>query len=173
MRNVWVVTVNIGRQVMISKREQRKQEKLLAAIANITGSNLEDITKAANDSTLYSKEESYYEGQAVLNFFKARIKPYVEKGESIVEFDKRYKEWRIKTCEGCGEQFAYALNYDGVTFCSLDCLDAGLNKIGLQITRGRDMKKRWGYFFHPAVVPSSAFNNLKNIYADSAPGAFE
>ena len=155
-----------------STREQKKYEKLLAGIAQLTGQDLEKVKEDAGFDNLYSKEESFYEGQAVYNFYKARIQPRLEKGELPKDFDKRYREWRIKKCDNCQEEFAYAFNYEGVKFCSLDCLEYALQKIGLKFTRGRDLKKRWGMFFHPAIVPSSAFEALKQLYGSASASSF-
>lgn len=149
-------------QMKMSKRQQAKFQAMLEGMGTILGKEATEIQEEVN--TLYDDETSYYEGQAVLNFYKARIEPRLGKDEFPSDFDKRYREWRIKTCETCEEEFAYAFHYDGVKFCSLECLDSALHKIGLKVTRGRDLKKRWGIFFHPAVVPSTALGYLKELY---------
>lgn len=162
----------------MNKREQKKFESLLASMAKVNPEfNLEQTKEELQ--YLYSHEESMYEGQSVLNFYKARIQPRLgefdkhgQPKEFPGEFDKRYREWRIRICEGCNEEYAYAFNYDGVKYCSLECLDDALHKIGLQVTRGRELKKRWGVFYHPAIVPSSAFAVLKASFAESVPDAF-
>lgn len=151
----------------MTKRQQEKFNAILAGFANTMGKDEEVLKEQV--ATLYDAESNYYEGQAVYNFFKARVEPRLEKNEFPADFDKRYREWRIRVCEECEEEFAYAFHYDGVKFCSLDCLDNALKKIGLQVTRGRELTKRWGLFFHPAIVPSSALKSLKEIY----PTAFE
>lgn len=166
---------------MISKREQKKLEKALARFAEATGAKAEDL-KPDLEEALYTDEDNMYEGQAVLNFFTYRIKPVLEgkkPGETEFKFrlrkeewEKAYHEWRIRVCEGCKGDFAYALSYEGVKFCSLYCLDKALNEMGLQVTRGRDLRKRWGVQHHPAIVPAPAFEALKQTYSSSASDAF-
>lgn len=156
----------------MDKRQQKKFEKLLAQMAKVNQTDVETIKEVNNLDALQSFEEKVLESQSVLNFYRARIEPRLEKGEQPAEFDKRYREWRIRKCEECEEEFAYAYSYEGVKFCSLDCLDGALRKIGLQVTRGRELKKRWGVFAHPAIVPSSALATLKTLYSDASPDAF-
>lgn len=154
------------------------QEKLLAKIAALTGSDATELKEKADKSNLYSHDEMVFESQSVINFFKARIlrrPPTRKQGETLLSFNARLleyeaaaNEWKIRDCEGCHMPFAYAYTYEGVKFCSLDCMDAELRKIGLKVTRGRDLRKRWG-LFHPAIVPSEAYDNLKRLY----PWAFE
>lgn len=157
----------------MNKREQAKFEKLLATLAKVNGTSVDSMKEEVDYNSLVTEEDSFYEGQAVYNFFKARVSPRLEPKEAPEDFDRRYREWRMKQCEECGETFAYALNYDGVKFCSITCLDAALKKIGLQVTRGRDLKKRWGAFFHPAIVPASAFAVLQAAYGDAFPESFD
>jgi len=157
----------------MTKSQLSKFERILADIAKTNGSDVEELKQDVDIASLYTTEVSMYEGQSVLNFFEARIQPRIEKGEKAEIFDKRYREWRIKLCGSCGEEFAYALDYDGVKYCSLECLDAALAKIGLKVTRGRDLRKRWGVHHHPAIVPSSAFRALKEIYGQEHGDAFD
>lgn len=138
------------------------QEKLLAKIAAAVGKDLEEVKEKAAKGSLYSYEEQVYESQAVYNYFTSRVQPRQGPKEKDADFEKRYNEWRFRTCEECNQEFAYAYSYEGVKFCSLDCLDAALRKIGLKVTRGRDVKRRWNPLYHPAIVPSSAFAILKS-----------
>jgi hypothetical protein len=163
----------------MTKKQMARFQKILEQAASATGTSVEAIKEEHGVGALQSREEEVYERQAVYNFFKARIEPTLPQkigrnytAKELEEFDKAFREWRIRTCEECGEDFAYAFSYDGVKFCSLDCLDGALRKIGLQVTRGRDLKKRWGVFHHPAIVPSSALATLKTLYNDSSPDAF-
>src|SRR5574342_1324591 len=124
-------------------------DKLMAKIAAVTNTDEEKLKEASKKATLYSYDEQMMESQSVINFYKARIepKPPIQRsGESNldfatrkIEYERAFNEWRIRVCEGCGLDFAYAFHYEGVKFCSLDCLDSELRKIGLQVTRGRDL----------------------------------
>lgn len=166
----------------MNKREQKKFERALASFATTAGLDADKLKEDVNVSALYTDEDNMYEGQAVMNFFVYRIKPILEgkkPGETDGKFklrkedwEKAFNEWRIRDCKGCEQTFAYALTYEGVAYCSLYCLDKDLNKIGLQVTRGRDLKKRWGVQHHPAIVPSSAFQSLKEIYSADAEVSF-
>lgn len=148
---------------------KKRQENLLAKIAAQLGKDLDEVVEAA--LPLYSHEEEIMERQAIINFFKARVRPQKitvtvngkTRLETDAEFEKRYNEWRFKECKLCGSIFAYAYSYDGVGYCSLDCLDKELAKIGLSITRDRDIKKRWGPT-RPAIVSASALESLQVAY---------
>lgn len=158
----------------MSKREKAKFEKLLAQIAKSSGADVDDLKKEAEVGSLYSSTDNLLEAQSVYNFYKTRVEPMLDpKKERPEDFDKRFREWRIRKCVECEEEFAYAYNYEGVKFCSLDCLNKALEKIGVTLTPGRDLKKRWGPFYHPAIVPSSAFQVLKHAYEPTAPAAFD
>lgn len=143
----------------------KRQDNLLAKIAALTGKSFEEIKEVATPPLL-SHEESVYEAQAVLNFFYARVQPTQRAKETDKQFEARYHEWRFKTCKECNLEFAYAYTYEGVAYCSLDCLDASLRKVGLQVTRGRDLRKRWGQYV-PAVVSASALATMRSAYSDS------
>ena len=141
--------------------------------AKKSGIEVEELKEKNNLGDVNTYDNIMYEAQATLNFFTARIKPFLEKDEPPAAFDRRYREWRIRECEECKEEFAYAYAYEGIKFCSLDCLAESLQKMGLRLTIGRDLKKRWGPHYHPAIVPSSAFGALQEVYGASVPEAFE
>lgn len=149
------------------------QDKLLAKIAALTNSDATELKKAAEKGNLYSFEEQVFESQSVINFYRTVILPRApikRQGETelaflsrVNEYEKARNEWKYRICAGCDLPFAYAYTYEGVKYCSLDCLDAELRKIGLKVTRGRELQKRWGRY-HPAIVPSSALAELKTLY---------
>lgn len=157
----------------MTKAQQRKFEEALKGIAERRGVSTEDIKEDAGFDTLYSTEGAVYEAMAVFNFFKSRIEPRLENKEDPKAFDRRYREWRFRRCDGCSEEFAYAYHYEGVKFCSLDCLEKSLAEIGITFTRHRDLKRRWGPTAYPAIVPSSALKALKASYFDLTPSSFE
>ena len=154
----------------MNKRQQDKLNKILAGLASVTNSKTEELEEAVKP--LYSTESHMYNGQAIINFYKARIQPLVEKKETSAQFDKRFREWRIRICAECDEEFAYAFAYEGVKYCSLECLDKALNKIGLSVTRGRDLKVRYGSY-HQAIVPPDALKSFRNSYFEEFPDAFD
>lgn len=156
----------------MTKREQKKFEELLAMAAKVQGKSVEEIQVATGLTSVYSFEEACYEAQAVLNFYEYRIAPLMEKDESTATFDKRYRAWRFKNCKNCGEEFAYVFHYDGVAYCSLDCLAEALAKIGIRFTKNRELAKRWGVIGHPAVVSSIALKALSRLYENDFPAAF-
>lgn len=156
----------------MTKAQARKFEQLMGKLATVNNTTVEEIKTENHIGTLYSLEEHVYEAQAVLNFFTARVKPFIGKDEPPAKFDARYREWRIRECKHCKDNFAYAFNYDGVAYCSLDCLDAALREIGLEVTRGRDLKKRWGEYYHPAIVSSGALATLERAYGHCCEHAF-
>ena len=166
----------------MGKREYNKVQHALEKFAEAAGLDSESLKQEMDLDALYTQDDNMYEGQAVINFFRFRIKPILEgkkPGESNYKFkqrteewEKAYHEWRIRECDQCHMEFAYALDFEGVKFCSLYCLDAALAEIGLKVTRGRDLRKRWGVQFHPAIVPSTAFAALKQTYEDRAEESF-
>lgn len=152
--------------------------KLMEKIAKVTQTDAAELKKQAEETKdLYSHEETVYQRQAVVNFFTTFIlpeRPVSRQGESKLAYAKRLAEyetkrntWRFRTCKGCGQEFVYAYSYDGVAHCSLECLDSELRKIGLSVTVGRDLKKRWG-LHHPAIVPSDALKTLRRLYGLSS-----
>jgi len=155
----------------LNRKEQQRMEEILHQFSALNHSNFEEL-KAQATAGLYSEEDLAYETQSIINFYEARIRPYIEKGEKPEDFDKRYREWRIKVCKNCGEEFAYAWSYDGVTHCSLNCQEEALAKIGVVFSRSHDLKKRYGYFSHPAIVPASALATLRTVFSELDPLVF-
>lgn len=153
----------------MARKMGKRQENLLAKIAAQLGKDVEEIKEVA--APLYTQEARVLQKQAIYNFFKARVKPEKimvtvngkKRVETDKEFEERQREWRFKECEECNGKFAYAYSYDGVKFCSLECLDAALKKIGLQVTPNRDPKMRWGNS-HPAIVPASVVQELSDAF---------
>jgi hypothetical protein len=158
----------------LTKAQMNKFSSLMAQFGGVEEKEIEEVAKVA----LQNAEQMAYEMQAAINFFESRIQPVLDRqsGESETAFtarqDKAYHEWRFKTCKGCEERFAYAYNYDGVAFCSLDCLEKDLARIGIRFSRHKDLKRRWGVT-HPAVVSSSALQALSDTYCDVSPSSFE
>ena len=150
-------------QMKMTKAQQKKFEEILASQAKAAGVSEEELKQSFGIDTLYSQEEAIYEAQAVLNFFRHRRAPEMKKGETEQQFDARYREWRFKICEGCGFEFAYAYHYDGVKYCSLDCLEKALAEIGIKLTRNRPLELRWGRTAYPAIVSSSALKTLRSL----------
>lgn len=148
--------------------------KLLAKIAKVTQTDEKELKEIAEKGKdLYSYDEAVMQRQAIINFFEywvAPEEPRQKQGETKTAFAKRKadyenarNEWKFEICKGCGEQFVYAYHYRGVKHCSLECLDASLRKIGLELTIGRDLRRRWGHY-GPAIVPADALETLKRLY---------
>lgn len=148
----------------MAKRMSKREENLLAKIAAQLGTNFEEIKEAAQP--LYSAEATILEAQSIYNFYQARVRPEQGKTETKTAFEKRYREWQFKICRHCDREFAYAYHYEGVSFCSLECVDASLQKIGMKLTRGRDIRLRWGQK-HPAIVSADALEAIRVAYPDS------
>jgi hypothetical protein len=143
----------------MARKLGKRQENLMAKIAAQLGKNVEEIKEAA--APLYTMEAKVYQRQAIYNYFTARVRPEKQPKETDAQFEARQNEWKYKICENCKEKFAYAYSYDGVKFCSLECVDAALRKLGLQVTPNRDPKKRYG-IAQPAVVPASVLATLEH-----------
>lgn len=148
--------------------------KLLEKIAAVTDTQATELAaEAERTKDLYSYDEEVLQRQSVLNFYETFValeEPKKELNESKVSFAKRVTEynnlknsWNFAICKGCSQKFVYAYQYRSVSYCSLECLDAGLRKIGLSVSVGRDLKRRWGRY-HPAIVPATALETLEQTY---------
>jgi hypothetical protein len=143
----------------------KRQENLLAKIAAQLGKPVEEIKEVA--APLYTDEARVLIAQSVYNFFTARVRPERKVKESDSAFEARYREWNFKICRHCQGEFAYAYAYDGVAFCSLECVEADLReKTGLDLTKGREPKMRWG-IRHPAIVPAPVLTELRSSFSES------
>lgn len=142
----------------------KREENMLAKIANLLAKPVEEIKEAR---AIYTEEEAALEAQSVLNYYEWRRRLIREKGETDRVWEARNKVWQYKTCKGCNEKFAYSYHYDGVAYCSLDCLQVALKEIGLAVTYGQPLMKRWGLRY-PGIVPSSALKSLESVFSASS-----
>jgi hypothetical protein len=143
---------------------KKREENLLAKIANLLGKEVEEVKEAR---ALYTEEEAALEAQSVLNFYEWRKRLVRDPKETDRVWEARQRVWQYKTCKGCEETFAYSYHYDGVAYCSLDCLQVALKKVGLQVTYGQPLMKRWGLRY-PGIVPSSALKSVESALAASS-----
>lgn len=143
---------------------KKREENLLAKIANLLGKEVEEVKEAR---ALYTEEEAALEAQSVLNYYEWRRRLVRDPKETDRVWEARQRVWQYKTCKGCEEQFAYSYHYDGVAYCSLDCLQVALKKIGLNVTYGQPLMKRWGLRY-PGIVPSSALKSVESVLAASS-----
>ena len=154
-------------------------DKLMAKIAATVNVDVDELKQSVEETKdLYSYDERVMQRQAVINFFTTYIAPEEPRqlpNESKVKYTKRLTDfeakknaWKFKVCQSCKQKFVYAYHYTGVEYCSLECLDATLRKIGLKLTVGRDLRKRWG-IHHPAVVSSDALAILEDLYGPCGP----
>ena len=151
----------------------KRQDNLLAKIAALVSesSGEEVSTEAVKDMrSLYTEEEAMLEAQSVESYYHWRKHLVREKGESDRAWEARQRIWQYKTCSECKNRFAYAYHYDGVKYCSLDCMVSGLKKLGIQFHPGRPMQKRYGYQ-KPSVVPSAALEAVESLL--SAPSDYD
>jgi hypothetical protein len=142
----------------------KREENMLAKIANLLAKPVDEIKEAR---ALYTEEEAALEAQSVLNYYEWRKRLVREKGETDRVWEARNRVWQYKQCKGCEETFAYSYHYDGVAYCSLDCLQVALKKIGLTVRYGQPLMKRWGLRY-PGIVPSSALTSLESVFSASS-----
>lgn len=138
----------------MAKREDNLMEKIAAMLEK-------PVEEVKEQKALYTEEEAILEAQSVLNFYEWRRTLVKGPKETDRQFEARERVWRYKSCEGCKQRFAYSFHYDGVKFCSLDCLRIGLRKIGLDFSYARPLHLRWG-FQYPGIVPSSALTAIEH-----------
>ncbi len=156
----------------IKKTDQNALARIMEGFAKHAGVEFKKEDLEAQIKPLVSHEDNMYIGQSILNFYAARIKPLLEKGEKDFQFDARYREWRFRNCKTCGEEFAYAFRFEGVAYCGNKCLENALHEIGIKMERGRDLTLKWGVYSHPAIVPPDALSSLKSKYSEDAAAAF-
>jgi hypothetical protein len=144
---------------------KKREENLLAKIANLLGKDVEEVKEA---KSVFTEEEQLYEAQSVLNYFTWRKSLIRGLKETDAQWEARNRVWKYKECEECQLRFAYSLHYDGVKFCSLDCLKAALKKQGIEFNPYRPLSKRYGFHQRPGIVPSSALQAIESAFADSS-----
>jgi hypothetical protein len=142
----------------------KREENMLAKIAALLAKPVDEIKEAR---AIYTEEEAALEAQSVLNYYEWRKRLVREKGETDRVWEARNRVWQYKQCKGCNEKFAYSYHYDGVAFCSLDCLQVALKEIGMKVTYGQPLMKRWGLRY-PGIVPSSALKSLESVFSASS-----
>ena len=131
---------------------------MLAKIAALLQKDVEEVKEA---KAVYTEEEQMYEAQSVLNFFAWRKTLIRGLKETDAQWEARNRVWKYRICANCNEQFAYSLHYDGVKFCSLECLKAELKKQGIEFDPYRPLAKRYGYQQRPGIVPPSALKSVE------------
>lgn len=144
---------------------KKREENLLAKIANLLGKDVEEVKEA---KAVYTEEEQLYEAQSVLNYFQWRKSLIRGLKETDAQWEARNRVWKYRICANCNEQFAYSLHYDGVKFCSLECLKAELKKQGIEFDPYRPLSKRYGFHQRPGVVPSTALKAVESALAASS-----
>ena len=147
----------------------KREENLLLKIANLLEKPVEEIKEVKG---LYTEEEAILEAQSVLNFYDWRRNLARDPKETDRQYEARLRVWQYKECEECHGRFAYSYHYDGVKFCSLDCLQSALKKLGIQFHPGRPLNLRWGYRY-PGIVPSSALSAIELASETSDDGPSE
>lgn len=68
--------------------------------------------------------------------------------------------FKEKQCKHCGGIFAYNWNSDSINFCSVACIAADLEKIGIKWDPAKPPAERWGRFV-PAVISPQALHLLR------------
>lgn len=101
------------------------------------------------DVPIETIEDQVREAQAVIGYFQTR-------GEDFYE----------KTCKNCSRLFAYRWRYEGVAYCSIQCMKEVLAEIGIEWNPMKMPHERWGKTI-PAVVSPEALEILKSIAPES------
>lgn len=158
------------------KKGSKREDKLNAKIAALLGKTTEEVKEAATQ--VYTEQEKILEIQSAIHYYEWRkqlIQDRTNK-ETDAMFEARLRMWRYKICKSCELEFAYSYPYNSIAYCSLDCVKAGLEKIGLTFSYGRPLTQRWGFVAHPAIVPGNALEKIESVvrehYADEN-GYFE
>lgn len=144
---------------------KKREENLLAKIANLLGKDVEEVKEA---KAVYTEEEQMYEAMSVYNFFEWRKSLVRGLKETDAQWEARNRVWKYRICAECTGKFAYSLHYDGVKFCSLECLKEALKKQGLTFNPYRPLSKRYGFHQRPGIVPASALLSVESALAASS-----
>ena len=78
---------------------------------------------------------------------------------ALIYFKTNGSQFKWKTCQTCGEAFAYRWEVDSITRCSVKCYEIALAEIGLKWDPNREQSRRWGPAA-PVVVPPGALKVL-------------
>lgn len=123
------------------------QQRALEAAADFlrsTGASEEEIA-AVIKPPLETVDDKMREAQSVINYFKANGDNYYQ-----------------AICKECLQDFAYAWHIKSVSYCSVDCANEALKKLGLSWTPGKPVTERWGLLV-PAIVPAPALKAIRAV----------
>lgn len=75
-----------------------------------------------------------------------------EAASVVLYFDNK-KEFKKEICRACNREFAFAYYLTAVKCCSVECMSAHLNNLGLEWDSTAPLERRWGRYT-PAIVPA-------------------
>lgn len=129
----------MGRQP-ISKDDkiQKMLAELVKKVPDLAG--IETVVAPVEE-----QQEAILEGQAVCNWF-------LNGGEGFKD----------KHCKWCGCLFMYSWDVPSVAYCTIKCMKAYLESIGLAWTPGKPAEERWGKT-RPAVIGPEATALIKEM----------
>jgi hypothetical protein len=76
---------------------------------------------------------------------------------SVIAYFDMLEKFREETCRNCNRLFAYAYYATTVKHCSIVCLKATLEGLGLIWNPDKPYEQRWGGRFVPAIVSADAY----------------
>lgn len=82
-----------------------------------------------------------------------------EAASVIAYFDSRDK-FREEICRNCNRTFAYSYYITAVKCCSIPCMSAVLQTMGLTWDPTAPLDRRWGRYV-PAIVPSAPYEIIQ------------
>ena len=85
----------------------------------------------------------------------------VREAASVIAYFDLKEKFREETCRSCGRVFAYGYYTTAVKCCSIPCMAAHLETLGLKWDPSASLERRWGPRGVPAIVPAVALEVIK------------
>lgn len=124
---------------MPTAKELKKFEKALAEAAKI----FENVDLSTIALPLESIEDKIREAASVIAYFDMK------------------ERFVVETCRNCGLEFSYSYYTTAVKCCSIPCMAAHLETLGLRWDPGAPLERRWGPRGVPAIVPAVAYEIIQ------------
>lgn len=125
---------------------ETKTRKAALAIVELTGRDFEEVfSELKAKLPIESTDDKMAEAEAVTLYFET-------KGHNFTHIN----------CRNCGELFAYCWNRHAIKYCSVQCADSALKKLGLKWDPTREQSLRWGSTA-PIVVPAAALPHVQSL----------
>lgn len=80
---------------------------------------------------------------------------------SVIAYFDHKEKFIEEICRSCGNKFIYAYYCTAVKCCSISCMAAHLESLGLRWDPSAPLERRWGPRGTPAIVPASVYTIIQ------------